>query len=131
MIAQRAAAFEQWSQGGGSPDTKWIITRAEAAYLIGNLRSHANTLIARAASDMSALDDIKREREYQNTKWGQQNHDDEWWLAILMEEVGEAAQGVLHNRFGGQAEPRPEIVQIAAVALAWLECIDHQAELAA
>ncbi len=32
---------------------------------------------------------IKAERERQNTKWGEQNHDPYTWLATLSEEVGE------------------------------------------
>jgi len=68
--------------------------------------------------------DIYDERRKQEQIWGAQEHADEWWLAILTEEVGEAAQGVLHEHFGGPATVRYEVVQIAAVAQAWLECID-------
>jgi len=68
--------------------------------------------------------DIYDERRKQEQIWGAQEHADEWWLAILTEEVGEAAQGVLHEHFGGPATVRYEVVQIAAVAQAWLERID-------
>lgn len=76
----------------------------------------------------SALTDVLEERMNQDDKWGVQDHDDATWLTVLMEEVGEAAQGMLHERFGGSARLRPELVQVAAVALAWLECIDRRQE---
>lgn len=76
----------------------------------------------------SAVGDVLNERERQNQKWGEQNHDDGWWTAILAEEVGEAAQAALHGRFGGRAAGtlRDELVQVAAVAVQWIECIDRR-----
>jgi hypothetical protein len=74
--------------------------------------------------------DVIEERHRQDQVWGQQEHDDPLWLAILTEEVGEAAEGVLHEIFGGHAVTRREVVQVAAVALAWIECIDRRAALA-
>lgn len=72
--------------------------------------------------------DVSDERLAQNAKWGQQNHSDEWWLAILGEEFGETSQAILHDRFGGKAAGtvRAELVQLAAVAMAWIECIDRR-----
>lgn len=63
------------------------------------------------------------ERVRQDIKWGPQHHSPEWWLAILMEEVGELAETILHGQFGGpQAKNRgKELVQVAAVALAMME----------
>lgn len=74
------------------------------------------------------LDDIKRERQRQDAKWGEQNHPNEVWLAILTEEVGEYAESILHRRFGG---PRAtyryvELTQIAAVAVAAMEAIERE-----
>jgi NTP pyrophosphatase (non-canonical NTP hydrolase) len=66
------------------------------------------------------------ERHAQDAKWGEQNHDDFIWTAILTEEVGEAAQAALHAKFGGHGDLREELVQVAAVALAWLECMDRR-----
>ena len=77
---------------------------------------------------------VREERERQNIKWGVQNHTPEWWLAILMEEVGELAQAILETHFdknpehltkGGIVNIRKEAVQCAAVALAMIECIDR------
>lgn len=72
---------------------------------------------------IAAVEMALEERTKQNKKWGEQNHEDVWWLAILMEEVGELAECTLHARFGGsEAENgKKELVQVAAVALAWIE----------
>lgn len=74
-----------------------------------------------------SLDDVLAERGRQDTKWGEQNHDPFIYLAILTEEVGELAQAALHARFGGPAAVglRDEAVQVAAVALAIVQCLDR------
>lgn len=73
------------------------------------------------------LHSIRLERERQDAKWGEQTHDHGVWLAVLSEEVGEAAQSFLHDRFGGSkgGTLRGELVQVAAVAVAWIEMIDE------
>lgn len=60
--------------------------------------------------------------------WGVQVHEPEVWLAILMEEVGEAAQAALNSRFehGTAEELRKEVVQIAAVAMSWLDAMARE-----
>lgn len=77
---------------------------------------------------------IGLERQRQDEKWGVQNHEPEWWLTILMEEVGELAQAILETHFdknpehltkGGIMNIRKEAVQCAAVAMALIECIDR------
>jgi NTP pyrophosphatase (non-canonical NTP hydrolase) len=77
-----------------------------------------------------ALADVVRERERQDDKWGQQDHDNILWSAILVEEVGEFAQEALTERFGasgnGHGDAREELVQIAAVAVAAIEAIDRR-----
>ena len=68
------------------------------------------------------------EREKQETKWGEQNHNPPVWLAILAEEVGELATAILNNKFGGLRHDRRqdiidnELVQIGAVCKAMWEC---------
>ena len=47
------------------------------------------------------LDEVERERHKQEGKWGPQHHDPSVWLAILMEEVGEAAQAWLQATYEG------------------------------
>lgn len=89
------------------------------------------------------LDDVLEERMLQNRKWGEQNHPDRrglWytraaeleqaaresleagpsWAAILAEEVGEALQE------DDPAKLRAELLQVAAVAVAWVEAIDRR-----
>lgn len=74
-----------------------------------------------------ALLDVLTERQRQDEKWGQQNHDAITWSAILGEEFGEFCEAALAERFGGKArgDLRTEAVQCAAVALAIVECIDR------
>lgn len=63
---------------------------------------------------------IKEERARQMELWGEQEHPSSWWLVILQEEIGEACQEMLR----GYAAPKPltdELIQAAAVLVAWLE----------
>lgn len=62
------------------------------------------------------LEEVGQEREAQDLKWGEQNHRDSVWLAILTEEVGECAKAILE----GKGLTR-ELIQVAAVAVAWVE----------
>lgn len=74
-----------------------------------------------------ALDAVLEERRRQDEKWGEQNHDPFAYLTVLGEEYGELCQCALHDRFGGPAAEhiRTEAVQVAAVALAIVECLDR------
>jgi NTP pyrophosphatase (non-canonical NTP hydrolase) len=76
------------------------------------------------------LEAVIKERERQNLKWGEQNHDPITWSAILSEECGEFAQAALRHKFGGPAAAglREEAIQCAAVALQIVECLDRNAE---
>jgi NTP pyrophosphatase (non-canonical NTP hydrolase) len=71
----------------------------------------------------NAVQLITEERIRQDKKWGEQNHDDLYWLGILMEEVGELSKAIIEFRSRGQCEG--ELVQVAAVAVAWLECLER------
>lgn len=68
---------------------------------------------------------VKAERERQFAKWGKQKHIAPIWLLILFEEVGEAAQAVLHDIFGGDHAGtfKTEIIHVAAVAVQIIEWI--------
>ena len=77
---------------------------------------------------VGALQDIMEERARQEAKWGEQNHYPHTWLVILGEEFGEACQAALEERF---ADYRKELVQVAAVAIAAIECIDRKTKPAA
>jgi len=73
------------------------------------------------------ISEIKEERYSQDRKWGIQNHNPEWWMQILMEEVGEVSKALLEAKFGNWSlsEYRKEMVQVAAVAVVMLECFDR------
>ena len=80
---------------------------------------------------------IALERLKQDVKWGVQNHSDLRWLPILLEEIGEVAYTI--NEAYPQKERlfkyeacmenlELELVQVAAVSLAWLESIRRRPE---
>lgn len=71
-----------------------------------------------------AVCEVLNERIRQDKKWGQQNHEPFTWIAVLAEEVGEASQAALHREFGGPEHDSlmKELIQVAAVALAMVEC---------
>lgn len=75
----------------------------------------------------AVLMEIASERARQDARWGEQNHDDFVWGAILGEEIGEAYRAILEDRFGDGGNLREELVQAAAVIAAWIECIDRRA----
>lgn len=64
---------------------------------------------------------IQMERNAQDEKWGEQQHSDEKWLTILMEEVGEAAKAVLEEN---DEALLVEVVQVAAVLENWVTSRD-------
>lgn len=76
---------------------------------------------------------ILKERERQDLKWGEQNHALEKWTGILGEEYGELCQAINETIFdngeyetkGGYKNVRNEAIQVAAVALQFLECIER------
>lgn len=72
-------------------------------------------------------DYIMKERRRQNKKWGHQVHDDQMWLTIALEEVGESAQAILKHTFAGKVTDADnlykEVIQSAAVFQAWAEQI--------
>lgn len=83
----------------------------------------------------SVFSDINNEMDRQIEKFGIQNHPPEWYLTILMEEVGEAAKAALESKFnfdgnGKSAEDNylEELVQIAAVAASAILCREAQLE---
>lgn len=73
-----------------------------------------------------ALSNVLYERKRQDEKWGVQNHDPLKWQAIILEELGEAAKELLENR---EWQYRDEMVQVAAVALAAIECFDRSHQM--
>lgn len=78
---------------------------------------------------IGVLDEVYRERERQEAKWGEQNLDPATWLMVLGEEVGEVNNAVLETIFGNQPNLdhyRAELIQVAAVAVRMIENYDRQ-----
>lgn len=90
----------------------------------------------------NVLNEVKAERMRQNAKWGEQNHHPIEWIAILTEEVGEASKEIVDWNFANGAidvkaipsyelqkerlnKYRTECIQIAAVAVQMVECLDR------
>lgn len=96
------------------------------------------------------IDNVIAERSAQDSKWGVQNHVDYdpyyavpistaddarlicekafyinagSWSHILVEEVAEAVSSAID---GNTTDLREELVQVAAVAVAWIEAIDRR-----
>lgn len=72
-------------------------------------------------SQAIVISQIIDERRRQDEKWGAQHHGPDGWLAILTEELGEVAKAILEGRGFGY---RDELIQVAAVAVAAIECLD-------
>lgn len=66
------------------------------------------------------------ERCAQEGNWSKQRHPLDYWMVILVEEVGEVARAVLNDC---NLETRKELVQAAAVCRAMVEQIDEVLEL--
>jgi len=75
---------------------------------------------------------VAMERIKQDAKWGEQNHSDLRWLPILIEEVGEVGETVneayphkerLYKYEACIENLEYELIQVAAVCMAWVECI--------
>lgn len=77
---------------------------------------------------LKVLHEVADERVRQDARWGEQNHLDFVWTAILGEEVGEVNEAILEGTFGDapMRHVRDELVQVAAVAVAWIEAIDRR-----
>lgn len=75
------------------------------------------------------ISEVVDERYRQENKWGQQNHSPAEYLMILGEEVGEANKAALETHFKYEGnnpdDYRKELIQIAAVAIAAVECYDR------
>lgn len=67
--------------------------------------------------------EIKKERRNQDKKWGKQNHGPEFWMLILLEEIGEAAKAILEGAALGY---RDEMIQAAAICIAAIESLDRR-----
>ena len=82
---------------------------------------------------LTILKEISLERNRQDEKWGEQNHNNFIWATILGEEYGEACQASFNEWFDPATSPiagtiriREELIQVAAVAVAWIEAIERR-----
>lgn len=70
--------------------------------------------------------DISNERDRQDAKWGgipgRDRRDDHTYAAVLGEEFGEVCKAWLERDVD---ELRVELIQVAAVAVAWIEELDN------
>lgn len=80
---------------------------------------------------LSILNSIVDERVRQDEKWGDQSeHPATFWYAVLGEEVGEVANAILNDAklpWYNQDDKaiEKELIQVAAVAVAWLEAMER------
>lgn len=81
----------------------------------------------RTVTELLAVAD---ERERQDTKWrrspGNWPAPHEIKLTVLVEEVGEVARAILER--SSQRHLHDELIQVAAVAVAWAECLNPEDE---
>ena len=81
-----------------------------------------------------AISHAKSEMFRQYCLWGEQNHTDERWTAILGEEYGEACQAVCdlleENPGADVCVLYDELIQVAAVALTWASSFWRDSERA-
>lgn len=75
---------------------------------------------------MTILQEVRAERERQDAKWGGtpgvDRFSDPHYAAVLGEEFGEVCKAWLERDVAGLRE---ELVQVAAVAVAWVEELDN------
>lgn len=86
-------------------------------------------MLATSSNQERILQEVQDERRRQDKLWGGvQQLPDYTYLAIATEELGEAAQAMLHDEFGGDhaGTLRTELVQLAAVVVQWIERIDME-----
>ncbi len=75
------------------------------------------------STHLQALSDVLARHAANQTKWGNQDtQPNATWLAILTEELGEAARAVLEEN---NPQLRAELVDLTAAALAMVEHLDR------
>ena len=83
-------------------------------------------------NDLRTIGRVLAERGRQDREWGEQNHDNFTFVAVLAEEVGEVAQAALQANFENDGPERDdtdvaeELVQTAAVAVNFFGAIERR-----
>ncbi len=92
------------------------------------LRTESPAIPGSTHATVRVLADIDAERQRQDLTYGSQpNHPPDKWLAILAREFCEAGNEANEHYKGRASDPaklRAELVDVAAVAVAWIEAID-------
>lgn len=78
------------------------------------------------ASDTVIAFEVLQECDRQVGQWGEQDHDEPSWLAILAEEVGECARHCCPSSPSMPDDLRKELIQVAAVAVSWIKALDRR-----
>lgn len=79
----------------------------------------------------AVINNVLEERRRQDNKWGVQNHQLGLWTGILGEEYGELCEAINETVFdngtdkGGYENIKKEAIQVAAVAVGFLECLER------
>jgi NTP pyrophosphatase (non-canonical NTP hydrolase) len=80
----------------------------------------------------TVYEDIHNERVSAHAKHGANGNsredamwDNDEWLPILVEELGEAAHALTYDADGDISDLRNELVQLAAMTAAWIDAIDE------
>jgi len=89
--------------------------------LIAFKKEKADDLLLNHGQALDILHAIAKERTRQDNKWGIQRLEDSQMMLVLVEEVGEVAKASLE---GYQLRLREELIQVAAVAVKWVETLD-------
>lgn len=71
------------------------------------------------------LSEVEEERQRQYDKHGDPLLAAEYWLGVLMEELGEVAKAVLERREQGEHNYRDELLSVSATAAAAIQCYDR------
>jgi NTP pyrophosphatase (non-canonical NTP hydrolase) len=115
--------FNDWADKH-IPEGDLPTTRELEAFMAGYelAQNQSNT-------QQQVLQAIARERDRQDAKWGPaRQQPDLLWLAVLNEEQGEVAKEVVEASAGKGYLPalRRELIQTAAVCVAWLETLSPE-----
>lgn len=78
----------------------------------------------------SVLHEVAHERQRQDEKWGPVTRPPLEWLGIAAEEFGEVAEKVVKGWVPPESDfdaggYRTELIQLAAVCVSAVECLDH------
>lgn len=83
---------------------------------------------------VNIINNVLKERNRQDAKWGEQNHNPQFWTGILGEEYGEFCEAINETVFnngtdkGGYDNMKNEAIHVAAVAIGFLECLERNKE---